>query len=81
METIYIVNITESSFFRYNKKNENDDGYKKILLDLVTPPPISIFTTIKSSNSHWSREDKIVIAPPHIPSKFFERCYYNELYV
>jgi hypothetical protein len=72
METIFIVNLTQSSFFRYKKKNENDDGYNKILLELVTPWP---------EISHWSREDKIIIAPKHIPSSFFDRYYYNELYM
>ena len=73
METILIVNINEKSFFRYNKKNETDTGYNKLLLELLTPPDKD------SKISHWFRTDKIVFAPKHIES-YVERVY-NELYL
>jgi hypothetical protein len=73
MDTILIVNINEKSFFRYNKKNETDTGYNKLLLELLTPPDK------KTTISHWLRTDKIVFAPKHIES-YVERTY-NELYL
>jgi hypothetical protein len=56
METILIVNITQSAFFRYSKKQESDTNYNKILLELLTPPPDTLL-------SHWDRRDRIVFAP------------------
>ena len=73
METIFIVNLNESAFFRYNKKNETDLGYNKLLLELLTPPDK------KTSESHWRRDDKIVFAPTHLHN-YLERTY-NELYL
>lgn len=73
METIYIVNVNEHSFFRYNKKNENDNGYNKFLKQLLTPPD-------KTNNySHWNRNDKIVFGSEHL-KKYLEKTY-NELYL
>lgn len=46
-------------------------GYKKKLLSLLTPP------TINDKYSHWSREDKIVISPPHL--KHYLKKSYCEL--
>ena len=71
METIFIANVTRSTFFRYEKENESDTGYKKLLLDLLTPQ--------KDNISHWDRKDKIVLAPKKT-FKYLER-YYNELYM
>lgn len=73
METIFIVNLDESAFFRYNKIDENDCEYNKILLELLTPP------NKKTKYSHWSRSDKIVFAPKHLHN-YLERTY-NELYL
>lgn len=73
METIYIVNITTFSFFRYNKKNENDCEFNKILLKLLTPPNKNLIY------SHWNRNDKIVFAPKHLHN-YIERIY-SELYL
>lgn len=71
MEEIFIVNITERSFFRSYKKDENDLSYKRFLLDLLTIPE-------GDSHSHWSRSDKIVICPKHI-HKYVEMTY-GEIY-
>jgi hypothetical protein len=73
METIFIVNITEYSFFRYEKKDENDFGYNKLLLELLTPPDK------KSPISHWAKTDKIVIAKQYF--KIYLERIYNELYL
>ena len=73
METIFIVNITTTAFFRYNKINEADTGYNKFLLELVTPP------NDKTNYSHWNRKDKIVCAPKHLHN-YIERTY-CELYL
>jgi hypothetical protein len=73
METIFIVNLNVSSFFRYNKKNDTDIGYNKILLELTTPP------NEKTDISHWLRSDKIVLAPKHLHN-YLERTY-NEIYL
>ena len=57
LETIvYIVNVTEHSFFRCMKKQ-----YKPLLKELLTPPVYSI-----SGESHWRRDDKIIFAPDHL---------------
>jgi len=82
METIYIVNLTESAFFRYNKRNESDNGYNKALLELLSTPLYMNKNKqyVKSSHSHWSRADNIIISPKSIPEKFLER-YYNELHL
>ena len=75
METIFIVNINENSFFRYTKKNETDLGYKKIVLELLTPPHE------KTKDSHWLRTDKIVFAPQKKEIYHYLERYYNELYL
>lgn len=73
METIFIVNNTEHSFFRYEKKHDNDFGYNKLLLELLTPPDK------KSPISHWAKTDNIVIVKQHF-KMYLERIY-NELYL
>ena len=82
METIYIVNITEKSFFKYIQNDTNDIKYKKKLLELLTPPKIysSMFDTfIRSEYSHWNRSDHIVIAPENL-HEYLEKTY-NELHI
>jgi len=76
METIFILNLTQSSFFRYNKKNTTDVGYNKFLLELVTPPEDNILGT--QNLSHWGKEDKIIFVPNHLLEYVNKR--YNELY-
>lgn len=71
METLFIFNANQNSFFRYRKQNKNDLGYNKILLELITP--------YQEPLSHWSREDKIILVPPHLHT-YVEKIY-NELYV
>ena len=73
METIFIVNLTEYSFFRYEKKDENDFGYNKLLLELLTPPDK------ESPISHWAKTETIVIAKQHF--KIYLERIYNELYL
>ena len=70
-DVMYIVNVTEKSFFKYAKSNEADVGYNKILLELLTPPHPS------DKYSHWSRADNIVIAPEHLYQ--YVEMQYNEL--
>jgi hypothetical protein len=72
METIFIVNNNQQSFFRYTKTDNNDTKYNKILLELLTPPK-------KGGLSHWSRTDKIIFAP-HTVHGYLEKTY-NELYL
>jgi len=72
METIFVVNMDERAFFRYTKKSETDKGYNKIMLKLLTPPK-------NTSESHWKKEDKIVVAPENTHN-YLERLY-NELIV
>ena len=76
-EIIFLVNVTEKSFFRYSKKNKTDEGYNKLLLELLTPP-INVKTGKKTTISHWNRTDQIVIAPYRF-HYYLERTY-NELY-
>jgi hypothetical protein len=71
METIFIVNLNVSSFFRYNKINIYDDGYDEILLNILTPIEDDFSF---ESFSHWSRTDKIIIAPKHLHSHI-EKIY------
>jgi hypothetical protein len=78
METIFITNVTQYAFFRYNKKHESDTGYNKLLLELLTPP-FEEDSNKKSAYSHWDRKDKIVIAPKNT-HEYVERLY-NELYL
>ena len=75
-EMIFVVNVTEKSFFGYLKKNKTDEGYNKLLLELITPP-INEKTGKKTTISHWNRTDKIVIAPYRF-HYYLERMY-NEL--
>jgi hypothetical protein len=56
METIIIINLNQSSFFRYNPKGDNDTGYNKLLFDQVTPPR----EKLDSENlSHWSKKKNL----------------------
>ncbi len=71
METLFIVNVDQQSFFRYKKQQELDSGYNKILSELLT--------SCSSNISHWSRDDKIILAPPHLFG-YLEKSY-NELYL
>jgi hypothetical protein len=71
METTFIVNVHQQSFFRYAKKATNDTEYNKILLELLTPPKKG------GKSSHWSRKDKIIFAP-HTMHCYLEKTY-NEL--
>ncbi len=73
MELIFIVNVSQQSFFRYYKKNEIDTKYTKILSELLSPPDK------KTKYSHWSKEDKIVFCPTHL-QEYINRIY-NELYL
>jgi len=70
METIFIVNVDAQSFFRYEKQNEKDVGYNKILSKLLTPP-------IGETISHWLKTYKIVFSPNHLKS--YVEKHYNEL--
>jgi hypothetical protein len=72
MERIYIVNITTTSFFKYDPQHETDNGYINILLDLFTPP-------VNDVHSHWNRLDKIVFCPPHLVEHIHKN--YNELHL
>jgi hypothetical protein len=76
METIFVVNVTQTAFFRYSR---SDGGYNKLLLELLTPQPSDENSDEETCLSHWSRKDKIVIAPKHMHD-YIERTY-NELYL
>lgn len=69
---LFIVNLTTQSFFRYSMENENDKGYNKKLLELLTPDD-------KENYSHWFREDKIVFCPKKL-CKYVEQNY-SEIYL
>lgn len=66
--TMFIVNLTTKSFFRYNP----DKGYIGLLSDLITPP------NKDTKYSHWSKQDHIVFCPIHL-QKYVEKTY-SELY-
>ena len=75
METIFILNVTQQSFFRYTKENNEDKGYNKILLGLITPPKNNILED-NIGLAHWGRGDKIVFVPkkliPYVEKKYGE---------
>jgi hypothetical protein len=73
METIFILNLTQETFFRYTKKNNEDKGYNKKLLDLITPPKKNILED-NEGLSNWERGDKIVFVPEKL-MQFVERNY------
>ena len=72
-QVIFIANTNEQSFFRYYKKNETDNGYNKLLLELLTPPGDN------TKFSHWKRTDKIVFCPNNLHN-YIEKNF-NELYL
>jgi hypothetical protein len=71
MPVLFILNLTQGSFFRYQQLSEDDTNYNKILLQLLTPPK-------KSGLSHWDRKDHIIFVPPHLYDHVNK--FYNELY-
>jgi len=77
METIFVLNLTQQSFFRYTKENNEDKGYNKTLLGLITPPKKNLLED-NVGLSHWERKDKIVFVPKHL-MEYVERKY-GEIY-
>ncbi len=71
---VYIVNVTQHSFFRCRMKQ-----YKKFLKELLTRPTVCLLgKQIKSEYSHWNRNDKIVFTPPHL--QLYVETMYGELH-
>jgi hypothetical protein len=65
METIFILNLSQETFFRYTKNNVLDLEYNKILSELVTKPEEILLKTT-TDLSHWDRKDKIIFVPKHL---------------
>jgi hypothetical protein len=77
METIAVLNLTQETFFCYTKKNTEDKGYNKILLEFLTPPKENLLQDTLGL-SHWERGDKIVFVPKKL-IKYVEKKY-GEIY-
>jgi hypothetical protein len=73
METILVLNLTQETFFRYTKKNSEDKGYNKILLEFLTPPKETLLKDTEGL-SHWERGDKIVFVPKKL-IEYVEKKY------
>jgi hypothetical protein len=73
METILVLNLTQETFFRYTKKNSEDNGYNKILLEFLTPPKENLLQDTVGL-SHWERRDKIVFVPKKL-IEYVEKKY------
>lgn len=58
-QQIMILNLTQSTFFRYYKESNDDKGYNRTLRDLTTPHK-------PGALSHWDKHDKIVFVPEHL---------------
>lgn len=61
---IYLVNLTTESYIVYLAADEEDVGYRRWLRELLTPPKKRDGNDVTCA--HWSRSDRIVLAPPHL---------------
>lgn len=77
MSLIFILNLTQGSFFRYQQASEDDTNYNKILLQLLRPAKTPILKGDKGL-SHWDRSDKIIFVPQHLYEHVNK--FYNELH-
>lgn len=65
LEIVFILNLTQGEFFRYTRENKEDNGYNKIISDLITPPKIGVLEE-NDPFSYWAKTDKIVFVPKHL---------------
>jgi hypothetical protein len=78
METIFVLNLSQGNFFRYTKKNNEDKGYNRIILEFTTPQKKNLIEETVGL-SYWEKTDKIVFVPKHLMD--YTEKKYMETYV